>query len=270
MKEISYAVMDPTGNITILATAPVPAAAQPDCAARLLAAEPAGEQVGFLSPGGDGADLSLRMAGGEFCGNASMSAAALLLIRDGQGSGAASVRLRVSGAAEPVEVRLRREGADSYRAGVRMPRAKAIAGQAFAFGELRGSLPLVRMEGISHLVITPDSCFFPLKDRPAQAEKAVRLWCGALRADGLGLMFLEEDALTPLVYVPGSGTVFWENSCASGSAAVGMALAARNGEAAELSLSEPGGILRVASDPRSGETWLFGQVRLTETYGEEP
>ena len=99
MKEISYAVMDPTGNITILVKTPVPAAAQPDCAARLLAAEPAGEQVGFLSPGGDGADLSLRMAGGEFCGNAAMSAAAYFCAR--RGDRERTVRVRVSGASAP-------------------------------------------------------------------------------------------------------------------------------------------------------------------------
>ena len=73
--EIDYAVMDPTGNITILVETPVPEASQPFAAARLMELEPAAEQVGFLSSGRDGAELSLRMAGGEFCGNASMSAA---------------------------------------------------------------------------------------------------------------------------------------------------------------------------------------------------
>ena len=76
-------------------------------------------------------------------------------------------------------------------------------------------------------------------------------------------MFLERGTLRliPLVYIPGSSTCFWENSCASGSAAVGMALAARSGKTAELALTEPGGVLRVSSDP-AGETWLFGSVRL--------
>ena len=76
--------------------------------------------------------------------------------------------------------------------------------------------------------------------------------------------------MTPLVYIPGGNTCFWENSCASGSAAVGMALTARSGRAADLSLAEPGGTLRVTSDPLSGETWLYGQVRLAEIYQEEP
>ena len=67
--------------------------------------------------------------------------------------------------------------------------------------------------------------------------------------------------LTPLVYVPGSGTSFWENSCASGSAATGMYLADRTGKRQEICLREPGGSLKVTSDPGSGETWLYGTVR---------
>ena len=265
---LRYSIFDPTGNVTALVETPVAVSAQPAAAAAIMRRCPAVEQVGFvrLFPAGASViDAELRMEGGEFCGNASMSTAALLLLRRReQAAEEKTLRLRVSGAAESVEVRLRRAGTDSFRAGVRMPRAKAIEERVFAFGELRGRLRLVRMEGISHLIITPESCFFPLKDQPEQAEKAVRLWCGTFAADGLGLMFLERDTLTPLVYVPGSGTVFWEKSCASGSAAVGMALAAGRGEALNLTLCEPGGTLRVESDPASECTWLWGQTRLVK------
>ena len=85
-------------------------------------------------------------------------------------------------------------------------------------------------------------------------------------------MFLEQAEgahlrkMTPLVYVPGSGTVFWENSCASGSAAVGMYFSAKSGERADLTLQEPAGDLQVLSDPAAGETWLSGTVRLIEEF----
>ena len=91
------------------------------------------------------------------------------------------------------------------------------------------------------------------------AELAVRSWCASLAVDGLGLMFLEGEGdqriLTPLVYVPASGTVYWENSCASGSAAAGMYLGVR-----KLELTEPGGTLCVEMDT-TGNTWLHGRVR---------
>ena len=69
--------------------------------------------------------------------------------------------------------------------------------------------------------------------------------------------------MTPLIYVPGSGTVFWEHSCASGTAAVGMAYARKEAAPVDLTLQEPGGLLRVTSAP-TGETMLFGTVRILE------
>ena len=259
-------ILDPTGNITAIAESPVEIARQPSVAAAIIRRCPEVEQVGFLSvPDGEGLP-ALRMAGGEFCGNASMSAAALVLIRRGLSRG--ELLLRVSGAEKPVAVRLRHEGAGSFEAELQMPPALGIAEEQLAFGELSGSLPLVRMEGISHLVVEPGSVFYALlRDRPA-AEEAVRRFCADLGAEGLGLLFLEgegrERSMTPLVYVPGCGTCFWENSCASGSAAVGMLLASRAGRREAFSLREPGGILRVESDPAGRETRLGGYVRLTQ------
>ena len=54
--------------------------------------------------------------------------------------------------------------------------------------------------------------------------------------------------------------MFWENSCASGTAAVGMIFAARAGKTAELSLREPGGVL-TAVVSETGEVRLTGTVR---------
>ena len=66
---LDYFLLDPTGNITILVTSPVPVEKQAFAAARLMAREQNAEQVGFLS-NAPSCDIALRMAGGEFCGNA--------------------------------------------------------------------------------------------------------------------------------------------------------------------------------------------------------
>ena len=87
---VSYALLDPTGNMTLLAETSVPEAAQPLTAKRLMALEPATEQVGFVTETEEG--IGLRMAGGEFCGNASMSAAVLYLLRKGMDGGDARSR----------------------------------------------------------------------------------------------------------------------------------------------------------------------------------
>ena len=276
LETLRYSIWDPTGNITALVESDVELDRQPSVAAALMRRHPEVEQVGFLrlSPNGELSGTELRMAGGEFCGNATMCAAALFQLRTGRRAGTEdapeTVWLCVSGLSRPVPVRLWQEGAESFRAAVRMRARLGTAERELCFEGRSGSLPLVRMEGISHLLVEPGSVFFALlADRPA-AERAVRAWCAELGAACLGLMFLEAEGdayrLTPLVYVPGSGTVFWESACASGSASVGMALAERAAAPVCLELREPGGTLRVMSEPR-GMTWLEGHARLLARYG---
>ena len=266
---LRYSIFDPTGNITALVESPVEESCQPSVAAAIMARHTAVEQVGFLRlPAGEGETPALRMAGGEFCGNASMSAAALWALRRGLDGGECS--LRVSGAESAVSVRLRRETEGSFAAAVHMPPAGQIMEKECVISGRRGRLSCVYMEGITHAVITPASAFFALKDDHPAAERAVRTLCAALGANCLGLMFLEEEMprcrLTPLVWVPASGTLFWENSCASGSAAVGMLLARQSGKAIDLTLEEPGGELRVESNTAKGETWLHGRTKLLGEY----
>lgn len=296
-REIEYCVLDPTGNITALVESEVDVADQPAVASRIMELEPDVEQVGFITYADNGAagavlpegsvPVSLRMAGGEFCGNATMCAAALFAFRrglPGAGPESLSVPVNVSGASQPLQVSLERQAAELYSAAVSMPPALAIEELNLAAGASTGtlSLPLVKMEGISHIIAEPDSGLFGLKDDPTTAEALLKDWCSALNAECLGLMFLDEAGATgktggavssdtgafnterrrmiPLVYVPGADTMFWENSCASGSAAAGMYLAAKAGRPVDVTLDEPAGRLRVESDPGTGKTVLHGSV----------
>ena len=253
--ELDYTVMDPTGNITVLVTSPVDVSDQARVGAALLAAEPEAEQVGFACVGdAPDADVTLRMAGGEFCGNAAMSAAALHCLH--WSLKASTVRVRVSGAAEPVTVEAAMQPGGSYACAVDMPRPLSVEEVDLSLDGTDYRLPLVRFEGISHLVLPGDF------DRDL-AERAAPEWCAALGAGGLGLLLLDEDAGTmhPLVFVPVGESLCWERSCASGSAAVGAYLARRTGAAADVSLSEPGGVLSVTADP-AGPVTLRGTVKL--------
>lgn len=276
--KIRYCIFDPTGNITALVETAVDIADQPAAASRIMELEPDVEQVGFISyaedPEAGGVPVSLRMAGGEFCGNATMCAAALFAIRSGLQGGA--VPVKVWGITAPFEVLLERQAALNYSAAVSIPPALAMDELRLADGMLPGrdslNLPIVRMEGISHVIIEPDSGFFGLKDDPALAETLLRGWCGVLGAECLGMMFLGEGAalrpMTPLVYVPGADTMFWENSCASGSAAAGMYLAAKAGSPVDVTFDEPAGRLRVESDPATGRTILHGSAILRKDTAE--
>ena len=262
---------DPAGNRTAIVRYGVPKAERAKVAAAIMA-DPTlkAEQVGFETRPRYGDCIGrLEMAGGEFCGNATMCSAALYMIVNDM-PGEANVKVRVSGTKEPLDVRLVRRDAVSFDASVTMPPAVGIDELKLSDGMLPGNdvlrLPVVRMEGIAHVIIEPDSGFFGLKDDSALAETLLRGWCGVLGAECLGMMFLDEGkgvrALTPLVYVPGADTMFWENSCASGSAAAGMYLAAKEGKPVDVTFSEPAGSLRVTSDPDIGRTVLYGSLTL--------
>lgn len=223
---VEYYLMDPTGNRTVLVTSPVEKAAYPAVAKRLLDREKTAEQVGFLS------GTHLMMAGGEFCGNASMAAAFLIAGGEPQ-----TVSLTVSGADRPVTVRI-----DADRGTVRMPEPIGITDDT------------VILPGICHSIL------FGTMERK-DAEREVKRRCERKKAPAMGLMMVEDDRLTPLVYVPGAGTLYWESSCASGTAAVGYYLARLEKRAVTRTFREPGGELTVAASP-DGKVTLSGTVRV--------
>lgn len=276
--EIGYCIFDPTGNITALVETEVDAADQPEVAALIMREHHDVEQVGFVrmphkGEAEGGASLYLRMAGGEFCGNATMSSAALYAKRNEEHFGdIGCVDIKVCGIERLFSVRLRREDANCWAAGILMPPAKSMdelrmTAEDYPAAEL-GTLPVVRMDGIDHIIIEESSFYYCLKDNRRLAESMIRRICGVLSSECLGMMFLAdgeaEREMTPLVYVPGADTMFWENSCASGSVAAGQYLAEAAGSAIGTALKEPGGTLVVESDPKSGETWLYGGTKLLD------
>jgi len=256
--ELEYIIADPTGNITLLVTTPVARERQPRAAAALMELEPKVEQTGFLTLTGSGAQL--RMAGGEFCGNAAMSAGAVSARERGLSAGEKiALPVSVSGAALPVRTELEALADGSFAGTVDMPAPVWAGEEPFELDGVRCTLPLVRFPGIAHVIVTADMA------GPA-AERAARKWCARLDVPALGLMLFDErrSALRPLVYVPGADTLFWESSCASGTAAVGAWLSLRDGARRSLTLSEPAGELSIEAELSGGRPLLRlgGRVSL--------
>ena len=268
-----YSILDPTGNITALVEDAVPVGDQSKVAAWIMKRHPDVEQVGFMklaasSLGGREVQASLRMAGGEFCGNASMCAASLYALRTGWSGH--TVWLEVSGASEPVCVTLSSDGRGGFETSIQMPAARDVRLERLTWQGTAVEVPVVHLEGISHAILEPSLPFFELRYKRVEAEHAIRNWCDSLGLDGLGLMFVEGEGLahktlTPLVYIPGSDTVFWERSCASGSAAVGLFFLEKTKAPIDLQLQEPGGIMRVEGDPTNNHITLHGHVRFVKS-----
>lgn len=254
--KLRFAKLNPTENMTILVTDPVPRAQHSAVAEALMAyASVGGEQVGFLEEASlPGARMRLQMMGGEFCGNASMSTAALLALKDGLADGAEAVcPLEVSGAEGLVNCRIRREGA-SFRGTVEMPLPESIVEAELLPGLCA---PLVRFPGIAHAIV-PEAI---LGTEAAQAR--IPALCEELNADAMGLLLTDANftRMRPLVYVRATNSAVWERGCGSGTAALGAYAAARSGRDAALAVSQSGGTINVRA------AWENGAVRRIEISG---
>lgn len=268
-EEIRYSILDPAGNITALVETKTEISRQPFLAARIMEKHPDVEQVGFVTfeePENDPVMLSLRMAGGEFCGNAAMCAAALYLEGKDVAEGIhAMLELKVSGADKPVRVELEKETPAAYGACVAMPEALGMESRLLEHDGIVGEIPFVRMQGISHLIIEENTPFSALLENRNSAEQAARKWAEQISQEGLGLMFLQgnepELQLIPLVCIPESGTLFWEHSCGSGSSACGVYFSEKKQNAVKLIFHEPGGDICVSGSLSDG-IFMKGHVKL--------
>lgn len=240
--ELSYRLMNPSGNITVLVETPVAPGERRAVAMHLMRLEPLSEQVGFLSNRSHG--IRLDMAGGEFCGNATMSAAVCCAMDANLQNG--SVPVEVSGEPDTMTVQLERQSDGSYRTTLNMPEPLAIEYRSVTDGERQ--LPIIRFAGITHIILEGPT---PEGEARTIAEQQIQTLCAELGAEALGLQFLdlEQSCLTPLVSVPAAGTLCWESACGSGTAAVGAYLAEKTGAPVELTLEEPGGTLSIHTAP---------------------
>ena len=248
--KLTYYRINPNGNITLIVETPVKRESQAAVAAKLMALDKTAEQVGFLEmPLTKCAALRLQMMGGEFCGNASISAASLLMDKIGVPEKEENtVALEVSGADGLLDINVRADGEHSYTGTLPMPLPLEITANMFLHRCEVYELPLVRFPGICHALVRSEIS-------PELGESAIKSWCSQLGSDALGLLFLDEEkgSMKPLVYVASTDTLVWENSCASGTCAVAACLAAECGETLSVKLAQPGGTLSVKAELEDGE-----------------
>lgn len=206
-----------------------------------------GEQAGFV----DLREKSLRMAGGEFCVNASRAFGALLAFaatapspRQAALDGMAESKqpltendyeVRVSGWQSPVRLSVRGR-APHWRveAKLRLP--------ACPVTPLGEALNLVRLPGISHLLLNA-----AVHDFPEDCHAAAALLRQRYNLDGeaaVGVVWWRERQgqldMLPLVHVRDAQTTCLESACGSGALALALCLA-RAGSRRQFSIMQPGG-----------------------------
>ena len=195
------------------------------------------------------------MSGGEFCGNAVRAFGLLLALANDLPDG--SIPVEISGCTGPIPVTVDRS-TGFVTADIPLPETISMVSLPAPFGVC----PLIRFSGIWHAIA---------EGVPATEQNFVLARDAVYtrwQPEAFGVMFLSPDMLsmTPYVYVNGSGTLFRENSCGSGTAAVAAWFAA-NGKTGSFSLQQPGGRLQIRIDAPNGilrRLSLGGEVLLEE------
>lgn len=206
------------------------------------------EQVGFISQ-----DLSkpqLVMTGGEFCGNATRSAAAYYCKQ----SHANEIVIRVSG----TEREFLKAGFFQHdlqcESWAEMPLVEDLA---FAVTCLKDGLFWISMEGMSHLIVSQTHSVPYLNDllhcenAESQIEIARNLKNKVVKENGLpdvdayGVLFLENIVnvlkMHPFLFVGKAGTAHYETACGSGAVCIGLLNSFLSKKNDELILLQPSG-----------------------------
>ena len=247
--KLHYVKVNPSGNTTVFILDPVPQEQYAAVGRAVMSHGNVGaEQVAYLTrdstaPGG----WHLEMAGGEFCCNASRSFAAWMnLCPDGTSLQRFPEQEReqlvsVSGAKEFLLTRLTRMEQDNRCwAKIDLPLPlRVLEGRDDWFGDYT----LVIFEGISHLVLWNRD---PVEG-DVEKTKEFLLSHGPM-PDAFGILYYDggHRFMSPLVCVPESGTLVWENSCGSGTSALAAGLTYRGEQdLTNVLIRQPGGDLRV-------------------------
>lgn len=262
--ELKFIKTSPTENITLLIETPVARAQHLEIAEQLIAyGSVYAEQAGYIEePENPLAEKRLQMMAGEFCGNASLSLAAVLAEGKGLKTGEeAEIILEVSGADSLVNCHMKKEE-KGWSGRVAMPLPKAIEHRKFHLDGEPYELDVVVFEGISHIIV-PVSLWGEAAEE--KAELAAKEWAEEMPA-AFGILLFDEERgeLKPLVSVQGV-TLIWERGCGSGTSAIGAYLAMKEGKSLSVSLQQPGGIMGAEVSYENGRItslYITGKVSI--------
>lgn len=262
-----FVKVSPGGNTTILILDPPEMTRTERAALASHLMDPlhlSAEQVGFLST--TEPIPRLDMMGGEFCGNATRSAAAYLA-RLGHHSMAVSGgfftgKMHVSGVTGPLSVRGRVNG--SLEAGVQMP----ISPCGDWISEHSRGVHVVHLDGITHVLLCEDASPFPHDFETTAAT--IREDLALANREAVGCIWYSSQsqtlAIKPVVWVRETQSVYYETACGSGTLALALLLA-KQGKTREVTVKQPSGSTITASvslseDGQVDGAWIDGPVQI--------
>ena len=207
------------------------------------------EQVGFIKGN------HLQMMGGEFCGNASRAFASFLAYKDKSFLKENTYSITCSGEKEILKINIRRdEQENKFLAKVKMPKFLSI--QEVKINNFH--LGLVKFLGIFHFILNINS-YSDINH--SEVIASIKSYLSTKDYSAFGVMFFDEanSFMKPYVYVKTTDSGVFENSCASGTTALGYYLKTfKNIE--HLKIIQPNGWLEFSFE--NGAIYIDGPVEI--------
>lgn len=202
----------------------------------IMAKHPNVEQVGFIDLSGK---PELQMAGGEFCGNATRSAA-FIYLKGKQGNLQMTVNSK-----DVINA-----GVDaSGKAWCEIP----LCNGTDVFTEIEPGIHVIKMKGMVTVVVQEQKAKYYLENRDNLKAigmdfiKKYNLQC----SEAVGIMFCERESgkikINPIVWVNSIDTLFYETACGSGTTAVCMVEAYLKKQSQKIDVLQPSGLVITAN-----------------------
>lgn len=253
-QEYTYSIFRPGGNDTCLINGTdVDSALRKRLNDQIMKDHPNVEQVGFVA---NPDDPQLVMAGGEFCGNATRSAAYKYL-----NGCPGELKLRVSG----VNSELRAGVSDTAEAWAQMPvypdlsKIQRDLQREFFF--------TVEMEGMTHCVVFEEGIEKELENERIKENAAKILRERELDlCPAAGVIYVRSKKngweIVPVVHVKSISTFFLETACGSGTTALGLVLAKKNKQSiTHVPIMQPSGHTIKVSVNYSEDGFQYAEIR---------
>lgn len=214
---VEYKILNPSGNITALVTKDYPREKYQEISSKIMQSNSQIEQVGFLKKYSD-LIYRLEMAGLEFCGNASRAFACFLVKEKYVSKN--NFLISVTGYDDLIECHVEKID-DNYYSTIDLKLNKSINNFVKKMSLNNQDIYIINLPGISHLLLDQTKFLFN-KDNCLNEAKNIIKELNLLNLPAVGVVWYDKNKINPVVYVRDINSLFYENSCGSGSIAYGI------------------------------------------------
>ena len=214
---IEYEILNPSGNITALVIKDYPREKYQEIANKIMKNNSKIEQVGFLKKYSNSI-FRLEMAGLEFCGNASRAFACFLVKKKYVLTN--NFQISVTGYDNLIDCKVEIKK-DNYYSTININLMKKVDDLIQNLVLNKKKVSIIYLPGISHLLLDQKIFKFDEKNCLEEAKNIIsRL--KLLQLPAVGVVWFDDNQINPVVYVKDIDSLFYENSCGSGSIAYGI------------------------------------------------